>query len=142
MSLDHVDLVVGSLDRSLPFYQGLLGPLGFDEAFEIEGERGERVVYLGGPDAEFSIGLRERQVDRPHDRYAIGLHHLAVTAPSREVVDERADWARANGAEIESEPRDYPYLKGYYAVFLHDPDGIKLEVVTKATVQVTKSAND
>jgi glyoxylase I family protein len=142
MSLAHIDLVVGSLERSLPFYRGLLGPLGFDEASEIEGERGERVVYLGGRGTEFSIGLRERQADTPLDRYAIGLHHLAVTAPSREVVDERADWARANGAVMESEPREYPYAEGYYAVFLHDPDGIKLEVVTKATDQLAKPAND
>ena len=142
MTLAHVDLVVGSLDRSLPFYRGLLGPLGFDQAFEIEGERGERVVYLDGQGTEFLIGLRERQVDTRHDRYAVGLHHLAVTAPSREVVDERAEWARANGAQIESEPREYSYSEGYYAVFLHDPDGIKLEIVTEQTAQVTKTAND
>ena len=142
MSLAHVDLVVASLERSLPFYRGLLGPLGFDEASEIEGERGERVIYLGGRGTEFSIGLRERQTGTPHDRYAVGLHHVAVTAPSRESVDERADWARLNGAEIESEPREYSYSEGYYAVFLHDPDGIKLEIVTKATAQVAKSPND
>ena len=31
--------------------------------------------------------------------------------------------------EIESGPREYDYTPGYYAVFLHDPDGIKLEIV-------------
>jgi glyoxylase I family protein len=142
MSLAHVDLVVSSLERSLAFYRGLLGPLGFDEASEIEGERGERVVYLGGERTEFSIGLRERQTATPHDRYGVGLHHVAVTAPSREVVDERATWVRANGATIESEPREYPYSEGYYAVFFHDPDGIKLEIVTKEPAQVAGASND
>jgi len=33
------------------------------------------------------------------------------------------------GVEIESPPREYDYTPGYYAVFLHDPDGLKLEVV-------------
>jgi hypothetical protein len=28
--------------------------------------------------------------------------------------------------EIESGPREYAYSPGYYAVFLHDPDGIKV----------------
>ena len=132
MSLAHVDLVVGSLERSLPFYRGLLGPVGFDEASEIEGERGERVVYLGGSDTEFSIGLREAQADLRHDRYALGLHHLAFIAPSREVVDERAAWLRDIGAPIESGPDEYPYSEGYYAVFFYDPDGLKLEIVTKS----------
>jgi catechol 2,3-dioxygenase-like lactoylglutathione lyase family enzyme len=35
---------------------------------------------------------------------------------------------RAHGAEIESEPAEYDYREGYYAVFFDDPDGIKLEL--------------
>ena len=65
----------------------------------------------------------------PYDRYGVGVHHVAIAAPSREAVDERAAWLRRDGAEIESGPAEYDYIAGYYAVFLHDPDGIKLEVV-------------
>ena len=131
--VDHLDLVVSDLERSLSFYRGLLGPLGYTRTAEIEGERGERVVYVGsegGPQA--SVSLRERQShvrEAPYDRYDLGLHHLAFAAPSREAVDERCEWAREAGAEIESQPREYDYNPGYYAVFLHDPDGIKLEIV-------------
>jgi catechol 2,3-dioxygenase-like lactoylglutathione lyase family enzyme len=64
-----------------------------------------------------------------HDRYAVGVHHLALEAPSREVVDERAEWLRARGAQIESGPGEYDYSPGYYALFFYDPDGIKLEIV-------------
>jgi glyoxylase I family protein len=67
MSLAHVDLVVTDLERSLDFYRGAFGPLGFDDASEIDGER---VVYLGGTGTPFSIGLRQRQEDAPHERYA------------------------------------------------------------------------
>ena len=62
-------------------------------------------------------------------RYRVGLHHLALSAPSRETVDERAGWLRSIGAALESEPREYDYMPGYYAVFFYDPDGIKLEIV-------------
>ena len=55
--------------------------------------------------------------------------HIAFGADSREAVDERAAWARENGAEIESGPREYDYTPGYYAVFLHDPDGLKVEIL-------------
>jgi catechol 2,3-dioxygenase-like lactoylglutathione lyase family enzyme len=45
--VDHFDLVVSDLERSLAFYRALLAPLGYVRASEIVGERGERVVYLG-----------------------------------------------------------------------------------------------
>ena len=129
--VDHLDLVVTELDRSLAFYRGLLEPLGFTRASEIEGERGERVVYLGGTGGA-SVSLRQAKSDAhatPYDRYAVGIHHLAFVAASREQVDERAAWLREQGAEIESGPEEYDYTPGYYAVFFYDPDGIKLEIV-------------
>ena len=124
----HVDLVVSSIERSLPFYSDLLGPLGFHTVSEVEGERGETIWYIAGPGT--AIGLREAQTPSgAYDRYRVGLHHLAFEAHSRRQVDEVAAWARTQGAELESEPQEYAYLPGYYAVFFYDPDGLKLEVV-------------
>ena len=123
----HVDLVVSSIERSLPVYRDLLAPLGYHRISEVEGERGETIWYLSGPDV--AIGLRAAQADGGHDRYRIGLHHLAFEAWSRAGVDERAAWVREQGAEIESGPEEYAYSPGYYAVFFYDPDGIKLEIV-------------
>lgn len=132
--LDHLDLVVSSLERSLPFYQELLG---YTERGEIVGERGERVIYISSPasdpSARTAIGLREKQSDAhaaPYDRYALGVHHVAFRAGSRAEVDERAAWLREHGATIESGPEEYTgYRAGYYAVFFYDPDGIKLEIL-------------
>jgi glyoxylase I family protein len=124
----HVDLVVSSIQRSLPFYRDLLGPLGWHGIGEVEGERGETIWYLSGRGT--AIGLREGRSDGAVDRYAVGLHHLAFEVPSRAVVDERAEWLRETGAEIESEPQEYTYVQGYYAVFFYDPDGLKLEIMT------------
>jgi glyoxylase I family protein len=125
----HVDLVVASIERSLAFYRDLLGPLGWHGLSEVEGERGETIFYLTGPGT--SIGLREapERSFETYDRYRVGLHHLCFEAYSRADVDERADWLRRVGAEIESEPREYGYVPGYYAVFFYDPDGLKLELV-------------
>ncbi len=129
--VDHLDLVVSDLERSLEFYNELLRPLGFTRNSEIVGERGERVVYIGGTGGP-SVSLRQSQADAdpaPYDRYAVGIHHLAFAAADREGVDERAAWLRERGAEIESDPAEYDYTPGYYAVFFYDPDGIKLEIV-------------
>ena len=124
----HVDLVVSSIERSLPFYTDLLGPLGFHTVSEVEGERGETIFYLSGPGT--SLGLREALSEsESYDRYRVGLHHLAFEVDSRAEVDERAAWVRAQGGDLESEPQEYAYTPGYYAVFFYDPDGLKLEIV-------------
>ena len=133
----HVDLVVNSIERSLPFYRGLLEPIGWTGYSEIRGERGETIHYLSveGPGIA-ALGLRETASDRPGhraDRYSLGLHHLCIDVPSREVVDERAKWLDETGARIEGGPAEYEYTPGYYAVFFYDPDGIKLELLHRPT---------
>jgi catechol 2,3-dioxygenase-like lactoylglutathione lyase family enzyme len=130
--IDHLDLVVADLRRSLPFYRGLLAPLGYVRESRITGERGEPVTYLGRAEGGGSIGLRERTSDAhavAYDRYAVGVHHVAFAADSRAAVDDRAGWVVDQGMTIESGPEEYGYAPGYYAVFFYDPDGIKLEVV-------------
>jgi glyoxylase I family protein len=131
-AIHHLDLVVMSLERSLTFYRELLRPMGFVSEGAIHGERGEVVVYLNQIVGGGAIGLREAQSDAhavPYDRYAVGVHHVAFTAGSRDVVHERAAWLAGQGVTIESGPREYDYSPGYFAVFFYDPDGIKLEVV-------------
>ncbi len=130
--IDHLDLVASDAERSLDFYRGLLYPLGYVREGVIVGERGERVTYLNRVTGGGSVSIRQAQSDAhraPYDRYAVGVHHLAFTAPSRAAIDERADWLAEQGAEIESGPREYEYSPGYYAVFFYDPDQIKLELV-------------
>lgn len=125
-------MVVSDLAVSLEFYRALLGPLGWTRETTIEGERGEAVHYLGAEtDRPISMSLRQAQVEsaKPYDRYAVGLHHIAFAATSREAIDDRYRWLLEHGADIESEPREYEYSQGYYAVFFYDPDGLKLEIL-------------
>jgi catechol 2,3-dioxygenase-like lactoylglutathione lyase family enzyme len=135
--LSHVDLVVSSIERSLPFYGGLLEPIGWTGLRELRGERGETIWYLSVAGAGVAaLGLREAQSDAralPYDRYAVGVHHVCFDVRSREVVDERASWLVELGATIESGPCEYGYTPGYYAVFFYDPDGIKLELLYRPT---------
>jgi catechol 2,3-dioxygenase-like lactoylglutathione lyase family enzyme len=130
--VDHIDLVVSSLERSLPFYRAFLGHLVYVREGSIRSERGEVVVYLNPVGGGGSIGLREAQSDAhgtPYDRYAVGVHHIAFVAASRRAVDECARWLRSQDVTIASEPQEYGYSPGYYALFFHDPDGLKIELV-------------
>lgn len=131
--IDHLDIVVSDLERSLRFYRELLKPLGWIGAVPQVGERGEPIHYLWGPNMRSSLGIRQAQSpsDQPYDRYGVGVHHIAFHARSRRRVNERAQWLRENGHELESQPQRYRYTPGYYAVFFYDPDGLKLEIVSR-----------
>jgi catechol 2,3-dioxygenase-like lactoylglutathione lyase family enzyme len=140
--IHHLDLVVTDIERSKRFYSELLRGLGWSGVLELEGERGETIWYLQARDTW--IGLREKQSDAhrvPYDRYAVGVHHVAFEAPSREAVDGCWEWVLAQDVETESAPKEFPhYVEGYYAAFFYDPDGIKLEVVHEPIRAATASA--
>ena len=140
-ALTHIDFSVGSPERSIPFYAALLEGLGF-RRWDVsdpqwQGPHPSRATwsirYPGG--ASFGIEVRpadEGKRDRRYDRYEPGPHHLAFHAASREVVDRVHAAMVGAGATILDAPRDYGGEPGYgdcyYALFVEDPDGVKLEV--------------
>jgi glyoxylase I family protein len=140
--IHHLDLVVSDVERSKAFYSALLRGLGWAGVLELEGERGERIWYLQAADTW--LGLRAKQSDAhpvPYDRYAVGVHHLAFEASTRDAVDRCWEWVLTQHVEVESAPKEFPhYVDGYYAAFFHDPDGIKLEVVHEPTRAGTTAA--
>jgi glyoxylase I family protein len=126
--LAHVDLVCRDVDRSIAFYRAVLGPLGLGEEVTFPGERGETIHYLRFPQGG-SIGLRQAAEEGEFALYAPGLHHLAFAV--QEPADVRAAHAAAvaAGAVILHAPRGWPeYHPDYYATFLCDPDGFRVEV--------------
>jgi glyoxylase I family protein len=132
--LAHVDLVCRDIDASVAFYRAVLGPLGLGSTtFEPAGERGETIHYLRFPgDGTGSIGLRAasgEEAAQPFELYAPGLHHVAFAVERREDVDAAHAAAVRAGAEILHAPRAWPaYHPDYYATFLLDPDGFRIEV--------------
>lgn len=133
--INHLDLTVSDLAVSVPFYDAVLGHLGFERLADAPGDRpvwhatDERLRLFG-------IGLcaaRPEQRGKPHDRFAPGLHHVAFQAASRADVDALHRLLQGMGATILDPPADYPqYWPVYYAVFFADPDGLKLEFVHMA----------
>ncbi len=123
-ALHHVDLTVSDFRRSKEFYAAVMPLMGFTrlpKEFGAVAWRGSSIIALQPATAEHR--------DRTHSRYAPGLHHLALRAPSRAAVDALYGELVKLGVTILDPPADYPYTEGYYAVFFADPDGIKLEYV-------------
>jgi catechol 2,3-dioxygenase-like lactoylglutathione lyase family enzyme len=132
VGLGHVDLVCRDLDRSLAFYAVVFGPLGLEEPFLVEGERGEQIHYLRFPaTGSGSLGLRQSLDSQAFELYAPGLHHFALTVDAAEDVDASYGAAVEAGAEILHAPRFWPqYHPEYYATFFLDPDRFRIEVAS------------
>jgi catechol 2,3-dioxygenase-like lactoylglutathione lyase family enzyme len=132
VGLRHVDLVCRDVARSLAFYAAVFGPLGLEEPFVVEGERGEPIHYLRFPVAgSGSIGLRQAFEAQEFELYAPGLHHVALAVESAADVDAAWSAAVEAGAEVLHAPRLWPqYRPDYYATFFLDPDGFRIEVAS------------
>jgi catechol 2,3-dioxygenase-like lactoylglutathione lyase family enzyme len=128
--LHHVDLAVSDVERSLAFYLDLLGPLGWQVAARYPTYRGtEEVVYLGLPPDSGVGHFGLRQADGgAHQYYGVGVEHIAFEVDSQAEVDEAYRRAESAGAEIHFPPEWDGDQPGYYAVFVFDPDGIRVEV--------------
>lgn len=126
-AVHHIDLSVRDPGAARPFWEAVLGFLGYRVSTEYD--HGGCDFDLGARGGAFcSIGIRPTTTQRAHDRYSSGLHHLAWNAASREDVDALHALLQKMRATILDAPAHYPeYSEGYYAVFFADPDGLKLE---------------
>ena len=115
MKLDHVTILVSTLERSMPFYDRLLSLLGFQKLRDHVWTDGAG-LYL-----QFQQAAAGSQ---PYERYGAGMNHLGFGAASREQVTELRAAMQAAGFEVP----DIQYLGGATALFMKDPDGIRFEV--------------
>jgi catechol 2,3-dioxygenase-like lactoylglutathione lyase family enzyme len=126
IGIDHVYLAVRDVAASERFYDAVLGALlGFRRNdFTLGGAR--HVQYYN---RQLGIVLRPARAGTPpHDPGAPGLHHLCLRVAEPADVDRAAAALAAHGIDA-SRPRLYPeYAPDYYAIFLTDPDGVRLEI--------------
>jgi glyoxylase I family protein len=126
--IHHVDLAVTELERSLAFYLMVLEPLGWREEVRYPTYRGtEEVVYLKDPNTGAMLGLRPADGGE-HRYYGVGIEHLAFEVESRAEVDAAHERCINAGAGIHFPPEEDRDVAGYYALFVFDPDGMRIEV--------------
>jgi glyoxylase I family protein len=122
--LDHLRLTVRDVAEAYRLYDPVLRCLGFEEV-----EREDAGVAWGK--GQQWVILTPASRDARHDAAAPGLHHIAFAADDRSVVDRAHALAVRAGAEILDPPQLFDYEPDYYATFFRDPNGFKLEVVTR-----------
>jgi catechol 2,3-dioxygenase-like lactoylglutathione lyase family enzyme len=117
--IDHVSIGVLDIPRTKRFYDAVLDPLGYTCLSEGAGSLG-----YGRDAVAFWIGAAERPV--PADDQS-GLH-ICFAAPTRKSVDAFHTAALASGGRDNGAPGlRGDYGPHYYAAFVVDPDGYRVE---------------
>ena len=117
--INHISLGIRSVPKTQKFYDAALKPLGYkclSEGKESLGYGADAVVlWLGKTDHPVATDMRS------------GLH-VCFDAPNRKAVDAFHKAALAAGGKCNGEPGlRADYGENYYAAFVIDPDGYRLE---------------
>ena len=121
--LDHLSIGVSDLAHAGVFYDAVLATLGYVRLFG--NERGIGYGTAGAKDEAFAILAAGADARSP----GTGCHIALVAAPRAAVADFHATAVRM-GAADEGPPGPRPlYGAGYYAAFVRDADGYRLEAV-------------
>lgn len=124
LGIDHIYVTVSDLARSELFYDRLMAVLGFRKrAFTLGAE-----PHIHYHNRHFGYVLRPARSDQPHNSYAAGLHHLCLRVESIEDVAALATALKASGLPATDAARFPDYAPDYWATFVTDPDGIRLEI--------------
>jgi catechol 2,3-dioxygenase-like lactoylglutathione lyase family enzyme len=120
--LSHLSFGVRDLERAAAFYDRVLAPLGYRRVWASDDGIG-----FGPPGIADGLAL----FARPAEAAAPGPgFHLALIAPSRAAVDAFHAAALEAGGRDAGAPGLRPrYGPTYYAAFVVDPEGHKLEAV-------------
>jgi catechol 2,3-dioxygenase-like lactoylglutathione lyase family enzyme len=73
------------------------------------------------------VGIRPAD-EGEYRYYSVGIEHLAFEVDTREEVEEAHRRAVEMNASIHFPPEEDRDIEGYYAFFVFDPDGIRVEV--------------
>ena len=117
--LNHISIGVTDIARTKKFYDSALKPLGY--TCQSEGE-----TSLGYGETAVALWISKTARPVPADEQS-GLH-VCFDAPTRKAVDAFHKVALAAGGRDNGKPGlRADYGENYYAAFVIDPDGYRIE---------------
>jgi catechol 2,3-dioxygenase-like lactoylglutathione lyase family enzyme len=121
--IDHISIAVRNLKSAEAFYTALLAPLGMIKLREWP----DAAVGYGKKYPEFWINKRAG-MDAVAAESGV---HICLRAPDSASVDAFHAAALASGGASDGTPGlRQKYHDNYYAAFIRDPDGNRIEAVT------------
>ena len=124
--LDHLSIGVRDFQRSIAFYDAVFAPLNYVRVWD-----GKKAAGYGEPGGEDRFAIKE---DAPESSVASSPRsHLAISAKTREMVVVSYNAAISAGGTDLGKPWLRPrYGENYFAAFISDPDGYRIEIVCHA----------
>jgi catechol 2,3-dioxygenase-like lactoylglutathione lyase family enzyme len=120
--IDHISIPVRDIKASARFYETLLAPLGMTRVRDWP-----KSIGFGKTYPEFWLNERAQLKPSGEDNGA----HIALRAPDTKAVDAFHAAAVAAGAHSDGAPgMRLEYSSHYYAAFIRDWDGNRIEAVT------------
>jgi catechol 2,3-dioxygenase-like lactoylglutathione lyase family enzyme len=120
--IDHVSVGVRDLERAARFYEATLATLGLSRVVTRPA-----TIGFGRNYPEFWINLRAGMAQIPPESGT----HICLRAKSTGEVDAFHVAALGAGGESDGAPGLRPHDRvRYYAAFVRDPDGNRIEAVT------------
>ena len=121
--IDHVSIAVRDLKQAEAFYAALLAPLGMVKLREWP----DAAVGFGKKYPEFWINRRAAMARVTENS---GVHICLRATERRAVEDFHAAALKAGGTSDGAPGLRTEYHESYYAAFIRDPDGNRIEAVT------------
>jgi catechol 2,3-dioxygenase-like lactoylglutathione lyase family enzyme len=122
MRLEHANITVVNIEKSLSFYHELFG---FNTRWEgtATGEQGPiRAVHIGDEHTYLSLFEAEKSGRSPADYSVPGVNHIGFEVQELDNYRQRLEQL---GVEIHLE-QDYEPGK---RIYFYDPDGVEIELV-------------
>ncbi len=123
--ISHVSVGASDLDRSLRFYDAVMGALGIARVMEHDG-----MVAYGRAFPEFWVN---RPLDGRPATAGNGVHFGFLARDRQQIHAFHAAALEAGGTDDGAPGFRSEYTPTYYACFVRDPDGNKIEAMCFAS---------
>ena len=124
-AIDHVALTVRDIERSVAWYQEVLGL----ERRNEESLGNYPAVVCAGSTCLALFPVSETEPQPLQNRGAITMRHLAIRV-NRENFEQAQIELRRRGIDFDFEDHDIAH-----SIYFHDPNGYKVELTTYETVE-------
>lgn len=115
LKLDHITILVTSLDESMPYYDKLLSLVGMEKLREH--------IWTDGQGFFFQF-MQAKDGTFPYERYGAGMNHLGFSAPTEAFVGRIQKEMKLAGFAAP----EIQHIGGGTALFMKDLDGIRFEI--------------
>lgn len=119
--IDHVEIVPSNVERTLDFYQTILG-FNLKVRVQVDAPPMKEVIYLQLGDTMIEVISAEKPAAKSQEAWQVGYRAIALEV---EDMEKTVEYLREKGIEMAREPVDLgTSIRGE----IRDPDGLTIEL--------------